>query len=308
MRGSLTFEDFLGKKTNIPVLGLDPNDATIMTKMQALALSLQSYVNAAIVDYGVLRPEIQVISGDNATTGPYDSSFNKALVNFSYVEDNEQKYITLFLPAPDLQHFDTEEEVGYRMFESSGNAIRDALRTATGITDLEFVRGVTEYREGKSSRPSEGAYAKWRDFDGRIQYMGVSKVTDIAALQTFCESFLRGSAPYYSNCALLQVGIITPEIATRDEDPATESGYDSIDQRAVLNFSWVENAKRRTMQMTLPAMKESSFVPVSRGKKKYVTQAVGDGVALALTALYGAGVRDLTFESGTRDIVNLQEA
>lgn len=308
MKGSLIFEDVKGKKTFTTLNGVDSTDLTALTKLQALALSVESYINPAVREYRINRPEVQrfptTTQGDTDT---YSSSVHKAIMSFDYLDGNETRYSQLWIPAPNVAHFEHMEEVGYRMNEMSANFVRDALIAASLVASFASRGGLIEYRSGRSGRPSEGAYVKWEDFHARQQYMTVPQVDDLGRLATFAEALRTGfGGVKFTNCALREVGIIRPEIGRRDAAADVQAGHDSVDLRAILNFSWVVGDKRRSMQLMLPGFKDEYLSkPVRRGKRRNVRKVQGDAIALALTAFYGAGNRNLFFESGYCDYVNL---
>ena len=299
------YEDVGGKKTTTQILRMA--DAIPLTNMQAFALSMQSYTNAAINEYKLIRPTIQKITGDNTAVGPYAESQFKALIHMQYILNNERITMIHLLPAPNLNMFVNTDEVGYLMDRTVGEAYRDEVRTMTGITDLEFIKGVIESRDGKSSQPGNGAFVKFEDTFGRFQYMGLAGVTDIAKVLAFVNALFVGSS-LYTNCAVREIGLMSPEIGTRADTPTTEQGYDSVDIRANLRFSFVEGNDKKYVSLMLPAPKASTFVGGdSSGRKNYIDAAVGDGIALALKALFDSA-RDFKFESGASDVQNLLPA
>jgi len=307
MKGRLKFEDVGGRATTIGLNGLDPADTNVMTKLNALATTLRTYTNCAITEYGVTVPQITDITGENPTTGVYDSSMQKGIIRFSYSENNENKSIALYIPAPNVAGYVWVDEVGYRVEEGTADAIRAALVTATGKTGLVVESGVIEYIDGKSTRPTDGAYIKFKDDFDRVQYMGVPEVDDLAKLAAFSAALFQGSSAY-TNAAPVQIGVMTPSIAYRSTDtPDTESGYDTVEWRGVFKFSYLTSAnKRKIMSFTLPGLKDSLIFGVGNKKDLYIEKATGDAIGVALATLYGSGNRQCHYESCKIDKVNLK--
>lgn len=301
MRGQLLFEDVGGKKTSSSILGLDT--AIPLTNMQAFAVSLQAYTNAAIGEYSITHEEIQDVTGDNPAIGPYRESQYKALINMNFVENGETKTMLHYLPSPDLGAFTHLDEVGYIMNQVEGEAYRDAVRTLTGIAALQFVSGVIEFRDGKSARPSSGAFIEFEDDAGRRQYMSLPRAANIAAVSAFASALFVGSSAY-TNCAVRRVGVLTPERGVRADTPTTDAGFDSVNTRAKLNFSFVDGNDKKYMKLSLPAPKSSIFLGASSRRKRFIDSAVGQGIALALTALHNSA-RTVVFENGYADVQNL---
>jgi hypothetical protein len=306
MKGRLKFVDVFGQSTVITLSGLDEADANILPKLSSLSTTLRTYCNAAITEYGVSLPTITRLTGENAALDPYESTLHKGILRFSYVEDNEQKSSALYIPAPNGDGFDLIDGVGYRANADWGQAVCDALIAASGIDDLEFVNGVLEYIDGKSSKPTSGAYIKFQDINKRVQYMGVPGVTDISKLAAFSAALFEGTSDY-SNAAMRELGFTEPRSATRNDTADTETLYDSVEGRAILNFGYIKGLyDKKTMTFTLPAAKKAIFADPPDAKNAKVDKTVGDAIATALTTTYGAGVRFLKFESGERDVVKLK--
>ncbi|MGD9125751.1 MAG: hypothetical protein PVH19_00095 [Planctomycetia bacterium] len=305
MRGYLKFLDRFGVQSTIPLLGFDPADTNVKTRLSSFITAIRPYTNAAITEYGVSVPEIQAIVGENTALDAFASSMHKGIYRFSYVANNEKKSVSLYIPAPNVDGFDLLPEVGYRANTGSGNDIAAALATATGIADLTFDNGVLEHIDGESSRPSDGAYILFKDEYGRQQYMGVPNVTDLAALATFCSALFQGTSDY-TNAAPIEIGIFTPDIATRTDPGAeTEQGFDSVEGRAVMKFGYTlvvgGNIKKKVSTFTFPAAKSAVFY--NTDDKSPVDRTVGDTIAAAMTTLYGGDLRK--YQRGRREWDNL---
>jgi hypothetical protein len=303
MKGVLTLQDVAGKRTTMALTGLDPAATGMLVKLKTFAASIQPYLNAAIIEAKLLKRTTEAVLGQVATSNEYVSGMHKAFVNFFYSEDGEQKPLNLWIPAPEMVNFELVEDVGYRMTVAAGHTLQAGLRTATGLTDLTFSRGIVEYRNGKSTRPSETPYIKLVDANNRVQYMSVPAVTDLAKLKTFATSVLRGS-PAFTNAAVIEVGVTVPEYEALTNTPQTEAHYDSIEQRATLKFEYAEGTTKKFMQLSFPAMYANAF-GARNDEKIPVKRAIGELIANSITTFYGSGVRKAAFVNGERDAVKL---
>jgi hypothetical protein len=305
--GYVRFVDVKNKTTDAWFKGLP--DATTTAQLASFATVVKAHVNPGIMSYGTLKPTY-VIPGtiDMASNGNMESVKDKALLQFSYIQDDQQKSILLWLPCPYIDvNWTHVEGVGYRMDKAEGDEIAAALTTMTGIAGIEFVRGRLEYRE--SSTVSKALYSiVFRDVYGAQCVMGVPKPTSSAALGTFMD-FLR--TEHLSNASITK-GLYMVEDAviiapgTGVNVPATDTGWDSVDRRTHAKFRYVQSAALKTKTFLLPGVQENACELVSADQRGYkLTKVVGDGLANALTGLYGSTLT-FTFRSGKVDVVNIE--
>jgi hypothetical protein len=148
MKGQVTVQDIQGRSAIVKISKLDPADTNALTKMQTFASALATFTNAAPRTYSVFgRQEAPVAA---APGKPETDSFvgDRAVCFFSYVDAlQETKVIKLEIPGPEESLFEHDPTVGYRVTAANGETLAAMLRTATGISAIEFVNGLKEYRE-----------------------------------------------------------------------------------------------------------------------------------------------------------------
>jgi hypothetical protein len=255
--------------------------------------------NAGLIEYGLIRSTGFDLSV-GGIAGPESNVKNKARLHFNWINANgETKNLALWIPAPDMAMFENVDGVGYRVLKSSGEAIRDALRTMTGIPDLAFSVGVLDYSESKPGTRSENSI-EFTDVVENKCWMAVPQPVSMAAMQTF-GSFIDG----YSIAPIGRGVYSEPEnvvlLSTNPTAiPNTDiNGLDSVERRCTCKFMYIEGTRRKFMTMNLPAPKSANLVQ-GKDKPGYALDiATGNGLAIDITALYGAGNRAVTFKHGS---------
>lgn len=324
MLATLTFEDRANKTTSVSLHGLkDPAFWTDpLTRLNALADAIQPYTNTVVREIRANVMTVSDVTSLDASSQEYLSGLHKALVTFEYrpptwgglAHSNEKKFMNLWIPAPNLANFLSYDEVGYRMSAEAAATLEGLVQTLTGNDTFKVLNAVLEYREGRSARPTtEGGYILFEDFAKRRQYMSVPDpgfLFPVSSMRAFAEALLTGHAGVrFTNCKVLEVGKVEPKIEQRAGDPTSEPGFDLVDHRSTLKFTWTADARRKFMNFTLPGIKDQYLTtPRFRDKARNVLASAGTVIAAALTDCYGSNVRDLIFAGGKADYKNLEAA
>mgnify|MGYP001335239176 CR=1 FL=1 len=304
--GYIRYVDTKNKMTDAFVKRLP--DATTIGNMLSFATLVRAHVNPGIAAYGLLRPEY-VIPGtiDMASNGAMESVKDKGLLQFSYIDDNQQKSIMLWLPCPLINaNWTHVEGVGYRLNKATGDDIAAALSTMTGIPGISFVRGIKEYRA--SRKASKAMYCiMFTDVKGAVCGMGVPKPTNVAALGVFMD-FLRTdnltNASITSGLFTNETSVILGPSAPLAV-PLVETGWDSVDRRAKVAFRYVEAASAKTKMFNLAGVQEAACELISSDSNRHkLTKVVGDGLALGMTGVYGSSLT-FSFKHGKVDEASL---
>jgi len=304
MQAHITVEDAAGQVSAMHLNGLDPGMTTPDTALLTLCTALQAFFNGLITVYYALVPDETDLTIP-AKDVVYQSSMHKALITCGFAVADEQRYRGVWVAAPNLARFELVSGVGYRMTAADGTAFLTALN-AVSNTVHTLRQGVLEFREGRQAKPGEGGYLKMVDFLNRTAYMRVPDVTDKAKLATFAAT-IGDAANGFTNCGISKAVVLTRSGGVRTGTPTVEEGYDSVALRSKLRFSWVDTGKQHFMTLNAPTLKSTSLEAGagSDASKRRVTQATGDAIAEALTTLYGAAVRDLSFVEGLSDVINI---
>lgn len=321
MRGYLKFTDLKNKKTDCWFTGLP--ETTTYADLQTFAAALKNYVNPAIVEFGVVRMNQEVITSNaqGIVSAPVDGTSNKdkGFVNFTYVDAiGDTRVVSLWIPNPHkIAHFEHIEGVGYRMVQQSGEDLAAALEDAMGVSGITFIRGRIEYKESmdKGGRNSMRPSLCFKDSTGNLAFMGLPyQFTNIGSVSQFAE-VLNGNGVTvpltFTDSKILYALYPDPSVGypasgagmlTANE----EWGWDSVDRQAKLRFSYVLLGSKRIFTLSVPGVKASAM-EVKTGKRGYsMLKAVGDALATQLTTLYGSSVRNVRFERGRLDALNLQ--
>jgi hypothetical protein len=232
---------------------------------------------------------------------------NKGRCHFTYESDNgETKMMSLWIPAPMMNNYVFVPGVGYRMTAAAGDILKAALVAMTAQATLQFSFGVLDYSESDTSSRQESCI-QYQDEAGNKCWMGVPQPTTVGAMQTF-NGVLNG----FTMCQCIDAIWANPTVVVvPDGDPLAATtnddlGFDSVETRAKLKFRYNVGTRKKTMSLTLPAIKLSncSSGPGSRGYR--VVDVVGQGIALAITAFYGSSNRNAKYHSGKVDVKNLE--
>jgi len=295
MKAYIRFQDVGGIQSSAWFKNM-VNSATLAA-VQTFAATIKFATNAGIKEYGVIRSYGFDIS--DGTPDAESNVKNKARLHFNSVNENgETGLVSIWIPAPDMAMFENVEGVGYRVLQASGEAIRDALRTMTGITNLAYSTGILDYSESAKGNKSENCI-EFLDVSGNKCWMNTPQPIIQAALSTFA-TFITG----YSIAAAQRGNYVTTEATVLlSTDPlaipnADINGLDSVERRCAVKFVYVEGTHRKFMTMNLPAPASANLI---QGKdKKGYSLAVGTGntMAVNLTAMYGIANRSLTFKNG----------
>jgi hypothetical protein len=276
----------------------DMANSVAIGTVATFAALVKARSNAGLIEYGLIRSTGFDLSV-GGIAGPESNVKNKARLHFNWINTNgETKNVALWIPAPDMAMFENVEGVGYRVLQASGEAIRDALRTMTGITDLAFSVGVLDYSESKAGSRSENSI-EFTDVVGNKCWMAVPQPVSMAAMQTF-GSFIDG----YSIAPIGRGVYSEPEsVILLSTNPTTIpntdiNGLDSVERRCVCKFAYIEGTRRKFMTMNLPAPVSANLTQ-GKDKKGYsLDVATGNGLAIDITALYGSGNRTVSFKRG----------
>jgi hypothetical protein len=303
MKGYIKYRDEGGIEAIDFVRDL-PNTIAI-NQMLGLATHLHGLSNAGIVEYGLIAyqsyapPAGALVAGANV--------HNKGRCHFTYQSaTSETKTLSLWIPAPMMNNYTFVQGVGYRMTAAAGAILQAALRNLTLITDLQFSIGVLDYRESASHSHSESAI-QYKDSAGNTCWMNLPQPVSVGAMETF-----NGIINGFSMCTCVEAVYAEPtvvvvpdtdELASKTND---DLGFDTVETRAIMKFRYVAGTRKKTMSLTLPAIKTSSVVSEVDSDGYKVIEVIGQGVALAITALYGAGVRAPVFKSSKVDVKNLK--
>lgn len=133
MKGVIIFSDEVNKKSKMVIDNIVSKSA-----LNNFATAFDSFSNAKIMEYDTIdNTSFPGTFGD----GVYKSVEAKALAIFRYTSGTSWKYLRVAIPAPDDDVIELVEGKGYRVTKGQGDAIAAMLRTLTGKSDLEFVRG-----------------------------------------------------------------------------------------------------------------------------------------------------------------------
>lgn len=297
MRAYLKFKDRGGIESLCWMRNLVTSCTLAQVQAFANAMITNALTNAGIVEYGLIRLTSFSLDDGNPSSGSCVK--NKARCHFNYINANgETVPIALWIPAPDMAMFEYIEGVGYRMVPLSGQAIRDGLRAMTGVSTIEFITGILDYSEAEQGARSDNAI-EFEDADFNRCWMSVPQPVSMAALQTFAELITGESI------ASVRRGVYaTPEVTVvPDTDPMSvpmsdDNGFDSVERRCTCKFAYVQGTRRKFMLLNVPAPRSVNLVS-GKDKPGYaLAKASGDALAAAITALYGAGNRTVSFRSG----------
>lgn len=281
-----------------------PNTVAI-NQMLGLAMHLHNLSNAGVVEYGLIAYESYAPDPGNLVA-PADIH-NKGRCHFTYQSANsETKTMSLWIPAPMMNNYTFNQGVGYRMSIAAGAILRDALRALTLITDIQFSHGVLDYNESESHGRSESAI-QYEDSVGNTCWMNLPQPVSVGAMSAF-NTVLNG----FTMCKCVEAVYANPTVVIVDPTDTLagmtldDLGFDSVETRAVLKFRYTTGTRKKTMSLTVPAIKTSQVVSEEGGRGYKVLDVIGTGVALAITSLYGAPVRTVSFKTSKVDVVNLK--
>ncbi len=284
--------------------------APTTVKLLALATSLHSYVNPGVQGYSLMEWEEDTVGSPLATA--VGSNCEKGQVNYSYVDaDGITQYGTMWIPNPDLALYELVEGVGYRMTAAAVALLETAMSTASGLT-INIQQVKYEYKEREfGSGVKNASSLKFEDQIGNVVWMAFPLATDLAALQTFGAAMNAGDATngftksICDRCVFLTETDAICDPATAPGLPAT-GVWDSVEARAFVKMAYVEDGKKKFMQVILPGIKQTNC-ELKAGKKGWkVTKTVGDGVATALTTFFGAANRTCRFVGSRVDVKDLK--
>lgn len=298
----INFVDVGNIRTRAVIQNIPDASAPTTLKLATFITAYHAHQFPGVESYSLLQWTEGEVTG--SVTTAVGTNCEKAQINYRYVDaaDNTQ-YGTLWLPNPDMTHFEFVEGVGYRMLPASLELLATALSGASGLI-IDVLEGKLEYKTKSYGNGARNASClRFTDSIENVDYMSFPLVTDSAALidlgialntDTFTQSVLDRS--YY----LSQTDVMT--------DPTTAPGlaaageWDSVESRAYLKFVYMEGTKRKFMQLMVPGIKKTACFLKSGTSGYKVSKVTGDGIALALTGFFGAGTRTLRFFGSRVDI------
>ena len=192
------------------------------------------------------------------------------------------------------------------MNAAAGDILKAGLVTMMSQASLQFSYGVIDYRESEKGA-RHGSCLQFKDASHNTCWMSVPEPDSAAALTNFQAilgpfSMCQCVDGVYENPTVVVVPANDPLLDTT----ADVLGFDCVETRANMKFRYQAGTRKRTMSLTLPAIK-SSCCEYGEGSDGYnVGEVYGQAVALAITALYGSSNRNAKYKSGKVDVKNLQ--
>lgn len=303
---SMQYIDIGNIKATSVIQPIPAASAPTTAKILTLLTVLKAHINPGVFMYSLKEWTEGAVTGAVATA--VGSNRDKALVSFSYVDaGGETQFGVMWLPNPDLAHFELVEGVGYRLLPASKVLLETSMSTASGLT-IKITEGRLEYKEREAGNGSKNASClRFEDSVGNMDYMAFGLATDSAALIAF------GGA--LNTDGMTQSKLEVSQFLEQTDvmcDPTVAPGipaagdWDCVETRAILNFAYVAGGKKKHMKLMLPGIKQADC-EYKTGKKGWkVKKVVGDGVATALTGFFGAPQRTLRFVGSRLDGVDLQ--
>ena len=303
---SMQFVDIGNIKAGSVIHPIPAASTPTTAKILTLLTVLKTHINPGVFGYSLKEWT------EGAVTGTVDpavgSNCDKALISFSYLDANDEtQYGVMWLPNPDLAHFELVEGVGYRLLPASKLLLEASMSDASGLT-VKITEGRLEYQEHDAGTGSKTASClRFEDEVGNMTFMSFALATDSAALIAFGAA-LNTDGMTKSKLEVSQFLEQTDVMCSPIVAPGIpEAGdWDCVETRAYLKFAYLEGGKKKFMQLMLPGIKQAGC-ELKAGKRGWkVTKVVGDGVALALTGFFGAPQRTLRFVGSRVDGVDLR--
>lgn len=296
----ITVKDTMGIRASAFLRAIPTAGTPDMTKMLALATSLKSHLNGGIESYSLLDwLETLIVPVFTPATGV---NSDKALILYEY-EDGAGNvvYGRSILPNPDvLNHFEQVEGEGFRMLAESRDEMTVLFQAASGNTTFRVVVGKLMHQHGRGNRGRRDTCIQFTDSLGKRAYMAIPFASSSGALVSLAEAF---DESVFSNSQITRAWYLTKTDAITDPtsgiglpaEDADQIAFTTVETRAMLKMYYLQDSRKRFMKFMMPSIKNSACE--RSGDDWRVLNAAGQGVALSLRALFGAGNRDVSYLS-----------